>query len=414
MRQNEWRIEHACPQCGAPADFGEMDALFACGFCRTRFFLGRGRIPRYYIPARITSSKKLFYAPYWRLKGEFFKCPPYRISSSRLDASILAGGPDILPNSLGVKPLAMKLKMLAPDAKGRFIKPELDRARALKKIHSRLKSLGVWAENEKVFLNQYLGQTNALIYAPFFPDRGRILDAITGKPAAVLEKENKFEVRFLKTPGYKVDFLPAICPNCGWDLEGGEKSLAIYCRHCRSGWEPRPGRLIRREFLYLEDSGPQDAHLPFWRIKAKVTGLKLDSFADLIKATNLPKAIQPEMNDWGWFFYTPAFDLPGAVLLRLTRNATISQPHELTAGPAPERAVDASLSPQEAAASLKVALANMVVAKRSVFPLLPELEIKALETILVYIPFESVGRELVNQRLRLSVGMDLMGDFEPE
>ncbi|MFH1134464.1 MAG: hypothetical protein V1816_00110 [Pseudomonadota bacterium] len=408
MNPAEWKIEHSCPQCGAPMAFGEMDSLLACAYCRTRFQLSRDRPPMYYIPAPDPGIKGLFYAPYWRFRGMIFKCPPYKIVFNMLDASILAGGPPELPGSLGVRPQALKLKILSPASPGCFLPPDFDRKTALEKIQDRLVSLGVWPAEEKTFLKEYIGETASLIYAPFYSDHNKFFDALLGKPLAEIGPGGPGGGSPGLNPSGQIHFLPALCPNCGGDLKGGQKSLIVFCRNCRTAWESGPHGFLRRPYLLLEGPDRPDVHLPFWRIKAEVKGLELKTFADLIRIANLPKVVQPEMKGWDWFFFTPAFSLPGTLFLRMARNATVSQPHRYEEGQTPKNAADASISAGEAARSLKIVLANLIVAKRIVFPRLPEVVMATREAVLVYIPFRIMGPELVNQGLQLSVNREVV------
>ena len=69
-------------------------------------------------------------------------------------------------------------------------------------------------------------------------------------------------------------------------------------------------------------------YLPFWRIKAGVSGIDLDSYADLVKIANLPKAMQENWNDVPFYFWAPAFKIRPKVFLRLANNVTLAQPRE--------------------------------------------------------------------------------------
>jgi hypothetical protein len=89
-------------------------------------------------------------------------------------------------------------------------------------------------------------------------------------------------------------FHPTLCPNCGWDMQGRRDALVLHCKNCESMWQASKQGMTRVNVAHLP--GPEDestVYLPFWRIKADVSGIDLNTYADLVKAANLPKVASP-------------------------------------------------------------------------------------------------------------------------
>ena len=41
-----------------------------------------------------------------------------------------------------------------------------------------------------------------------------------------------------KHPDDHIRFIAAICPGCGWNLDGQRDSLVLTCTNCQSAWRP--------------------------------------------------------------------------------------------------------------------------------------------------------------------------------
>ncbi|MDY7038511.1 MAG: hypothetical protein SV375_20435, partial [Thermodesulfobacteriota bacterium] len=150
---------------------------------------------------------------------------------------------------------------------------------------------------------------------------------------------------------------------------------------------------------------------PFWRIKAKVSGLALDSYADLVKAANLPKVVQKHWKDMAFHFWSPAFKVRPPDFLRFSLNLTLSQPQgEEWIPDLPElETYPVTLPIMEAVKGLKLNIAGFIKPRRTMFSKLQEIDIKAKSFILVYIPFNIKGNELSNPPFRLRINKKLLG-----
>ena len=150
-------------------------------------------------------------------------------------------------------------------------------------------------------------------------------------------------------------------------------------------------------------------YLPFWKIKSRVKGLKLDCYGDLAKLANVPWAPQISWKERPVFFWVPAFRLPPTLFMKFSRRMTIMQPErEKARGLSDVNLHPPSLSIHAVTAWLKVALFEMAAAKRKIFPHLDQIEVQNQSFLLVYVPFRKYGRELVEPSAKLRVGQNAL------
>ena len=153
----------------------------------------------------------------------------------------------------------------------------------------------------------------------------------------------------------------------------------------------------------MEGTGGISRYLPFWRIKARIEGIKLDTYADLIRLGNLPKAITPAFEQTPLYFWSPAFKINPTMFLRWARQMTISQPGDKTGDSLPDVPLYPVTFPvREVAGSITITIADIVTDKRRVYPLLPQMRILPDECLLVYHPFIENQNELVHANMRIS------------
>jgi ribosomal protein S27AE len=367
-------VEHQCPQCGGPVTLQETDRLFSCGFCRVRLYItSPGRL-RYCLPPTAPSAEDIAYIPYWRFRGMSFSLRPYEIRNRVLDTSYLASPQDFMPHTLGVRAQAMKLRFAFPEMKAAF----LSSATPLEDVVARAEKMSVAASPGKVFHRAFIGETVSIIYSPVYV-RGRgIYDAVLNRPVAkytLLRADGFGSVD--RGRGWQVRFLPALCPNCGWDLAGERDSMVLLCGNCDSAWRVSKGSLARQDFAIVPESGKGVVYLPFWRLRARVDGLDVASYADLLRLANLPRAAQPGLQKKALHFWSPAFKLHPKVYLRLAMQVTTGNPEDgfkTTLSGASHYPV--TVDSTEAAEAARVTLAALSVAKKKVFPIIPEVDIK--------------------------------------
>ena len=393
-------IEHQCPQCGAPAILEETDRLFTCDFCRVKSYLMPQDIFRYTLPNKAPEDKQLIYLPYWRIKGILFSYLMDGIGNRYMDMSHQAVKSDIFPVSVGLRSQALKLKFASANDKGHYLKPSFPRKRAIDIFTHRL-SVDL---PTPVLEQHYIGETSSLIYSPFYIGE-RIYDAVLNKP---LNWEIPEDVDPLKMPGgdpdWKINFLPTLCPNCGWDMEGEKDSLALSCRNCNKLWQPDKTGFTQLNFGKIPNTDDNIVYLPFWRIKAKISGIRLNTYADLVKQANLPKVVQKEWDKIDFRFWVMGFKVRPQKFLQIATHMTLAHPREKLVSELPKRQMLPVTFPlKEAVSSLKLILTNFVKPQKSILPRLEEITVIPKSYILVYVPFLDKQHEFIQPDYQLAI-----------
>jgi hypothetical protein len=397
------RIGHRCPQCGAPVTLEETDRLLSCDYCRVRLYITSAGHLRYSLPAKAGSAEGLLMAPYWRFRGMQLSLAPYNVKSRVLDASFLAAGHDFLPESLGVRPQGLKLAFAAGDSGAGY----LPLSRSLEDVMRRIGALCSFNEavtGEASFYSAFVGEAVSVIYFPLYVRGNAIYDAILDRPLARRTLQRAEEFERAGPGGCAVNFLPALCPDCGWDLEGERDSVALLCRNCDSFWSVGKDGLDRVPYVVYPSSALDTVHVPFWRMEGRVEGLEAGSYLDLVRIANLPVAPRREWRDRPLYFWSPAFRAAPRVFMRLARQMTMLQP----GGQNEEatrclRLYPVTLGSAAAAEGLKVILASVAAAKRKVFPAVADAEVSCKSSTLVFLPFVARGQEFIETEMGLSI-----------
>jgi hypothetical protein len=398
-----WKIDHQCPQCGAPVLLDETDRLLACLFCRTRLYLVTPDYFRHQIPAPEIRDKDMLYLPYWRLKGSSFSVQANSITPRFIDTSIAATNGAGFPRSLGVRPQALRLKFVSPDMDGRFLAVQRP-SQAVIPVTEDSDPAG------HSFYRAFIGEMISLVYTPAYVEKGILYDALLKRPLSAWPNETATAAD-VKPPNWQVRFIPTLCPRCGWDLQGEKDVLVLTCKNCDSAWHCSGTALAEVPFTVLAATAKQAVvHLPFWRMKPHAEGIALNSYADLVRLANLPKVPHPDFASVPAYFWSPAFKVNPALFLRWSRQMTICQPQ----GKACETFAGASCYPvtlnsREAVESMKITLAEMVTDKRRIYPLLADMRLTADEIMLVYHPFLVGPRELIHETMHLTLDRTAFG-----
>lgn len=396
----ELLIEHQCPQCGAPAILKETDRFFSCGFCRVNSYLVQDQFFRYMLPNAAPKGKDLVFFPYWRFKGMLFSCVESGIRHRFIDVSYQAVESRFFPSSLGLRSQALNLSFVTPEKSGYFFKPTFSFNRVMNIFKRRFST----SLSGPVFYQSHIGDSISLIYSPFY-EEGKIYDAVLNKALTSIPPDDFNTSSFPGgCPDGRIQFLPTLCPGCGWDLEGQRDTLILLCRNCNTTWRPTKNVFKPIKFGTIPAKGENIIHLPFWRIKAKINGIKLDSYADLVRVANLPKAIQKDWKDREFYFWSPAFKVRPRVFIQLGRNVTLSQPESEMLGELPlARIHPVTLSIEDAVESLIMNMAGFVKPEKDMYPMLQDITIKPKRYSLVYMPFVDRCQEYVQPELYLAV-----------
>ncbi len=400
---SNWVVEHSCPQCGAPVQLNETDRVLSCGFCRVRHLLMAPGFFNFCLPPRIPRDD-IFYIPYWHVRGMAFTCASSAVRFRVVDISRRASEFDFTPPTLGLRPQAMKLRFAAADEKSFFVSRRGE-AREMLLGADAWTTIDSLSAREQVFMRELIGETCSVIYAPFYYKDKTFYDAVLDRPVHRIPLDEKApDLKGKRDPGGQISFIPALCPQCGWDLEGEKESCVFICRNCESAWESVAGSLKSVPFGVAETRESAVLHVPFWRMQARIDGISLETFADLVRFANLPKAVKPEFEQQRLSFWAPAFKIKPNLFVRLLQQLTVLQPDLAES----TRLKNLNLSPatlpkSEAAESIKIALAGLATRKNEFFPLLEGISVNVTDSRLVYLPFNSSGNDLVQSHFGFSL-----------
>ncbi|MBI5844617.1 MAG: hypothetical protein HZB23_08115 [Deltaproteobacteria bacterium] len=403
-----FKIEHPCPQCQAPVILDETDRMLICPACRVRVHITSRGPFRYYMEAP-EGSGDFLYLPYWRLKGTVYKA----VSSFKIDPVSLDSAHVGLKGAFALKDLpnntkSPQLRFAERGVAGRFVPPELDLFQVLGKMDKAASGLKETASGPETYENAWVGESAGVIFAPYALDGGNVVDLINKKPVGPAPEQAAIDA----LAGAATDelhwmprFLSSMCPQCGFDLKGDKTAEVFLCKVCNMGWYPRGDEFRPILVRTIPGKGNDLVYLPFWCIGSSIKGVKLDTYADLIRVANLPKAIKKEWETDDFYFWIPAFKIHPHLFLRVAKQVTITP----FLGAMEARVPDSgSLLPVnfplvEAMQSLKSVLATFGTPKRTIFLKLPEISITPKKGMLVYVPCTPRGGELVQEELGIAV-----------
>ncbi|HDO22995.1 MAG TPA: hypothetical protein ENG86_09155, partial [Nitrospirae bacterium] len=372
-RGSALQVEHPCPQCGGPVILEETDRFLSCNYCHVRLYIFSKDYFRYYLPPSKHPESDTIFAPYWRFRGLYFSIRPFDIKNKVLDTSFSASGQEFLPISMGLRTQTLKLKFADSEMKTTYLPNQLTVNEAISRIEKMTHFFDSHEYTGRIFHKAFVGDTVSMIYAPLYIRNRAIYDGVLDRPIATLTQSRQecLEQPVGKT-AWRIDFKPALCPDCGWDLSGGRDSVVLLCRNCDSAWHSVKGTFRKVDFRVVRWRDRNVIYLPCWRMSAEIEGVDLKSYADLVKTANLPKAPKPEWRKKEIFFWAPAFRTHPHLFMRLARQMTILQPEGDYNDSFPRSAFcPVTLDSGEAFESIKVTLANIAVAKRKFFPKLP-------------------------------------------
>ncbi len=395
---DNWRIDHQCPQCGAPVTLDETDRLLLCPYCRTKLYLIAGDHFRYCIPAPNAASHELIYIPYWRLKGLSFSVLTQEVADRFFDKNFLALDIEGIPFSLGLRPQALKLRFASPEMGGRFIAPGLDTRTVMERLNP---------GGKPAFYQAFIGEMISLIYSPAYLEKDVLYDAILKRPMGSFKTETAQGLMVSNSSDeWRLQFMSTLCPQCGWNLEGERDALVLICRNCDSAWTLQTTGAEKLPFSIMTDTSMEavPCYLPFWRMKARIEGITLRSYADLIRMGNLPKAITGAFEETPLYFWSPAFKVNPALFLRWARQMTVYQPEGKSAEIFPDAALHpVTLPVSEAREGIIITLASIIADKRRLFPLLSQIHVNLSEFLLEYHPFFVSRNELTHAEMGLTI-----------
>ncbi len=397
-----FKVQHQCPQCGAPILLEEESLFFECEFCRVRSCISQKGFGRYFFSPseEIKENENLFYLPYWRFKGVRYTCSLKGVEYKFLDLSRLAmrEAPKQVAVSLGFRSQALALKHISPETKGIFLRP-LDYKQTLLDLDKRLQQ-----SNNNIY-HENIGETLSLIYSPFCIKDGILFDGILNKPIGPCDvNEINIDNFDACRPGKDMFFIPGLCPSCGWDLEGNSDSLVLVCRNCETLWRSHKKELVKIKFSCEKPENQGDVLLPFWKIDTDFSHLRLKSYTDLVNFANLPQVPKKEAGKQLISFWAPAFKIRPKIFLRLIKQLAILQPGDhLKKQFARHELSSVNLPSSEAVESIKITLAAIMKPASQYLSLLSKIKTTPTAIKLIYLPFESKPHDFYHSQLGVSI-----------
>ncbi|MBU0484660.1 MAG: hypothetical protein KKB30_09120 [Proteobacteria bacterium] len=398
-------FEQECPQCGAPIVLDETDRILCCSYCNTNNYLSSDESFRFILPGKELEGESV-YVPYLRFKGCAYSCLLNGIQHRIIDITHLATPCNILPPSLGLRPQAMKMKFADPNTPGTFLKSFLKTDDILNKAAK----FSISANETNTFHQTLIGETISRIYLPLSIKEDSVFDAITGDPLAKIPSGQEiFESAHDQNNQWRPNFLPTICPQCGWNLSGEKDSIILVCKNCDTAWKNRDHQFVPVKFKILPTRREDSLFLPFWQITAGTTNGEINSVADFLRFTNQPRVAQQKQTEQKMNFWVPAFKVKPQIFLRLASQLTIAQPEISEGNSIPKQEIHpATLPESEAVQCLKLILANTTTQKKKMWPLLPEINFSVTDLTLVYIPFSSSGYGLYQEEMRININKQVL------
>ncbi|MDM8517380.1 hypothetical protein QUF76_14350 [Desulfobacterales bacterium HSG16] len=187
--------------------------------------------------------------------------------------------------------------------------------------------------------------------------------------------------------------------------------LSFLCNNCHRAWRAGGKTLQPRRVsaLIVPGNKKDTTYLPFWRIRAQVSGMILNTVADFVKAANLPKVITEDMTKDKFYFWSPAFRLDPDSFVRLGNLMTINQSAEVPENTLPDaNAFSVTLPVKEAVESLKTTLSGFIKPKRIFYKRLPRMRIIPKRFMLVFIPFTDRPYELTHYKYPIAINKKML------
>jgi len=352
------------------------------------------------------SKGSSIYFPYWRFKGILYLCGPAVTEHKFVDLSRQALVSEYFPASLGIRSQALKLKFALPETKGTFIRPVLLPADI---IQSTIKLFSSQTDGNTQ-IQSFIGETTSIIYAPFHVINDKLYDSILGVPVlSRLPGDFDISIYTAEKPDWPIDFIPALCPACGWDLAGERDSLALLCRNCDSAWHHRNKRLDKIDMGYIPGVSDNNIFLPFWMIRTGFPGIDPELYANLIKSNGLPAVDKESRNEVKFTFWIPAFKIRAHHFLRIAKQMTFVQPLDEVTGKVPDGKMHSVTLPvTEAIESIKIVMSGFIKSKKDLFPSLINALIIPESFHLVYVPFRTGHHDLINEKYSVALNNNVL------
>ncbi|MCP3892127.1 MAG: hypothetical protein GY702_25135 [Desulfobulbaceae bacterium] len=401
------QIEHECSQCGGKKVLSEATRFFSCSYCGVGSFILPDRISRLFIPPVIPSSDESSHllVPYLRFKGTVFTVSSRGIAHRVVDTTQTAATmPSEIPPSLGVRPQAMKLQRAASNHRFSYLPKTIKN----KVIFDKVINISNLINEDELYHLSYIGENISLIYLPLVSDGNVVRDAVTDRlicDHSKMEEALSLGAADSFKSGWQLDYLPSICPHCGWSLEGEGDGVAFICQNCDRAWELTRDGMVKIKWQMVDGGIQAHCYLPFWLINEAIPELNIISFADFITCVNLPMIPKQEWHQRDMSFWVPAFKISPKSFLRAGKQATVNQwKIEPGKGKKLSGFYPATLPSSEGIQAVKAILAKTTASPKKVFPFLPRIKMKSRGATLVYLPFFDKGHDWLQPETGIVIG----------
>jgi DNA-directed RNA polymerase subunit RPC12/RpoP len=434
VNEQAFSLEHQCPQCGAPVELLETDRIFSCPFCHVRLCIFSPTHSSYFLKPLASPQGDLFFIPYWRIRATRMMISETARRAEIVDHSALAVPFKEFQPTLGIRSQTLMLKFVEPGSPGVFFPPIMEKDDFVKQIQNNplhtqeltrgaseavarnvavLNRLGtpgleVFAPGLKneTLMQALIGEMVSLVYAPFFIQGKTVIDGITGRPAftdqsaeSLLALPEKYHAR--------LSFVPTLCPQCDWNLQGENETLVLVCPHCWTAWQASEQGMRPVEARFLP-GGSSATGVPFWVLDVDYGALKLGSLADFIRLTNIAIPITSASEEKSFSMWMPAFKANPDLYFRLGKHLSSLQWDFRKSGDPPENFYPVTLPASEAFQGLPIMLGEIAVAKKKAFPLITRAAFSLRGATLVFVPFVERGAELVQPRSNIAISKNAL------
>jgi hypothetical protein len=317
-----------------------------------------------------------------------------------LDATFPATAAGCLPQTLGLRPQALKLRFATAKTAAFFLATDRPLGAALAGTADLSRLADVAIEGTAPLHREFVVETASLVYAPLVVRGTRIVDALLMREIPGCDGEAEaLLAQVERTRRWELQFIAALCPECGHDLDGSPRSVVLFCRSCRAGWQGASGGLRRVPCDALAGA-PGSVLLPFWRLRVSLSAFSLHTGGDLTRFANVSAGVRKGAAADPLWFWVPAFPLAPGPFLRVARQLTLAQ-LPLDAGtsegvewPAVQ---SATIEAAKAFGAVKVLLAQLGQPRKEVFPMIPSVAAALLEARLALLPFTASAGDWIQR-----------------
>lgn len=403
------RVEQGCPQCGASVVLSETDHVLTCVYCGTRNLLQSNGPFRYVLPmAGRASSAGLLLVPYLRFKGTIYLVTDEGIEHRVIDTTQAANPAPGLPPSLGLRPQAMQLQRIDPEA-GNLYLPQTLKASAILEKAAAVGNLATQI-GEHLFHRAYIGEQLSYIYLPLVLKDQGVYDGVTNDRLFDLDALSGHALQGKRySESWRMRFLATLCPQCGAGLEGAGDCQVMTCATCHSAWSFGPDGLTGVNWFLQPGNGETALYLPFWKVSTHIPVLDIYSFADFVERSNQPFLPKPQWRERVMSVWVPAVKLRPKNFLLAGRQATLGQWQLAPAeGRVTPNLFPVTLPASEARQAVKLILAAATASPRRIFPFLPQVRLTEVTLHLVYLPFVDKGHDWVQPETGVAIGKNIL------